>query len=1189
MPSQFSKYQNGVQPVTGMLETGANLANIYNSVGSSLADNITKYYEAKGKDEVVTGMGEQLTSTFAGYYDVLSKDPELKDYAETFIKPTLDSLSGLHSLNFNKKAGVVAGAQAKYQDMANSLNLYQKTKDMKLKRDINAGEDATKGSKMSGKQPAVARTRWNPYISGDENYNIFRTQLETARKDGFKGDDKEATYSWLQDVSDNTLNGTFEGLTPEQSERLRGPVQDQVYALQEKLSAELSGAEAYSGDIERSKQSARDMLGQNVDVSGAHTVVTNASGKPVAVKIPAPASDSNINRGPVARYVNTKRGLIRVEVNQEFPSDMIVAPTEPNKGMDLSALKGYVKGGSSTAAPAPAAVVAPAPAAVVAPEKVVAPAAVVAPAPAAVVAPEKVAPAPAATEPAPAPAKLPEPPSKTPAPAPAATASVPAATEDYDLSTRTYARSLGVPVAEFAQSVKDSGQPAYEYYRDLKKAAEEQGISVEEYYKGIHKPAEEEPAPAAKSTAPAGTPPPESAKPVAADAPPKGLPEPERAPIKFLKGREAHNARAQDLIEKGGSPRADGSVRYVVQEGDTPSRIAKKFGMSLKALQDIFNEEGKDWNKIKTGDTVPVGKPYDDSAGDTSGDEGSADYSEAATDASTESEPLTPEATEEARKAALAKAFTNEEKSRQTQIWGGSKKVLDYYKELQQDLLKEDPEKFDFNAWGQLKKTSELAGPLASGVTLAAQLIPIGRVVKGAQKGIQMTQAAEKLIANGRKFGIDPKKLDLLRKAKAEEVVDFFRGQTLKAGAEAFLIDLVGDIFDPNANDDGKYAGLSKDLVGKYEGGKGAEFSVQSHIEKTLDDIRQIRQYGLGIDREKLTATQKIKLGELLQAKITELQEVNTTAWEAGRTLIKKPYTFEEAKSAAMGAPKAAGGSGSLLPDVAPLMSEVQTTMGTKEVTQEYSAEEKKDRLKAFLMERYKDSEGRGYIPANFEAVYQALNPASQFKVFQTEIGPMYWDGSSIKPAPKQEAMSLEKIRESRRGMFGRQTEKGWIPEEVGVGTGVFLAGLFNRSDADLTKFDEMAVNNASGLAAIKGIKEVLNIPLHTIPYDKKRQEAFGRVQAYIAALKSAMRTDIVGVGTVSNFEQSMIAKVVPDPSDFWRLDAADWGRVYEIEKRLKNQLVNTGSMKGVSVLFKDANDEKDIESSIRSGNKRLK
>jgi hypothetical protein len=185
--------------------------------------------------------------------------------------------------------------------------------------------------------------------------------------------------------------------------------------------------------------------------------------------------------------------------------------------------------------------------------------------------------------------------------------------------------------------------------------------------------------------------------------------------------------------------------------------------------------------------------------------------------------------------------------------------------------------------------------------------------------------------------------------------------------------------------------------------------------------------------------------------------------------------------------------------------------------------------------------------------------------------------------------MTTQDIRESKRGVFGTQTEKGWVPEEIGEGTGVYMAGLFNRSDADLAKFDEMAQNNAQGLAAIRGIKEVLKIPLHSIPIGKKRAEAFGRVQVYIAALKAAMRTDIVGVGTVSNFEQAMIAKAVPDPSEFWRLDDADWGRIDEIEKRLKNQIINTGAMKGVTVLIKEPMIEKDVESALRAGNKRLK
>ena len=1173
MPSQFSKYTGGIQPIQGINEFGAQQAASIERTMGGLADQIGKYYDAKGRNEVVKGKGEQLAATFAGYYDVLIKDPELKDYAETFIKPTLDSLAGLHDLNFNKAAGVVAGAEAKYADMANSLNLYTKTRDMKLKRDVSAGLDATKGSKMSGKQPAVAKTRWNPYISGDENYNNFRTQLETARKDGFTGDDDAAVISWIDDVESNSLNGTFEGATPEQSEQLRGPTLDSIAALREKIYSErISGHETDPANIERSKQSARDLLGLNVDTSGAHTVVTNASGKPVAIKIPAPASaDPNINRGPVARYVNTRRGLVRVEVNQAFPSDMI-APVASASAATAPAPVAVVAPEKVVVAPA---VVAPAPA-VIAPEKVVtAPA----PAPAAVVAPEKVAPAPEKAV-APVPEKLPAPPSKKPEPAATASAA-PAAKEEYDLSTRTYAESMGVPVAEFAQAVKDSGLPAYEFFKELKKAAEEQGMSVEQYYKAINKPAEEADTP--KASAPAGTPPPPSAEAAAPAPAPEGLPEPKRAPIKFLKGREAHNARAQNLIEKGGTPRRDGSVRYAVQQGDNLSKIAKKFGMSQKALENILNEEGKDWNKIKIGDTIPVGKAYDAPYGDTSDDEGSAGYEVAEI---SEEEAMSPEKKEEARKATLAKEFTKEEQTKNNRVWGSSQRLLKYYESLAEDLKTDDPTKFDFNAWGQFKKTNAAAGAIGTGFDIASIIYPAGRIAKSVTAGGKILLDTEKVIAKAKKLGLDPKKIAALRGKDEAFVIREIQKEAVKAGlGSAFLNQIGNEIMD---NDDGDLAYLNETLIGKYDNGKGAEFSVSSHAEKTLDDIRQIRQYGMGFDREKLTASQKIQLGNLLQGKIKELSGVRDTAWEASNILGKKPLTYEEAEARAYGK-KPTVDTGSLLPDVAPLMGEVQTTMGTKDVTQEYSAEEKKDRLKAFLMERYKDSEGKSYIPSGFEGMYQALHPESQFKVFQTEIGPMYWDGNSIKPAPKQEAMTTDKIRESRRGMFGHQTEKGWMPEEVGVGTGVFLAGLFNRSDADLTKFDEMAVNNASGLAAIKGIKEVLKIRLHTIPYDKERQRAFGRVQVYIAALKAAMRTDIVGVGTVSNFEQTMIAKAVPDPSEFWRLDQADYGRIEEIEKRLKNQLINTGAMKGVSVLFKDVNDEKDVESSLRSGNNRLK
>jgi LysM repeat protein len=1185
--SSFQKYTDGIRPVTGMSEAGANIGRMYqqglSQLGVGLAEGLDKYYDSKAKNDIITGEGEQLAETLTGYYDVMSKDPEFQEYADSFIKPTLNTLQNLHELNFNKKAGVVAGAKARYQDMANSLNLYSKMKDAALKRNIAAGDAGVPTTKATGEKPAVAITRWNPYKSGIENYNDFKTQLQNARKAGFKGDDNAAIMEWLNSVEQDSMGGTFEGLSPEQSHDMQGFVVDQIYALRTRIEDEAAGLTLNPEIVERTETTAKSFFANNNTTLGPKAVVTDASGAVRSVTLPS--LDSKINRGPLARYVNTPRGLIRVEVNQAYPDD-ILGPT-PSSAAPAATAPAALPAPASVA-PATAPAPTPAPAALPAPAAVApTPAPAPAPAPAALPPPAAVAPAPTpvpapapapaaipppaavAPAPAPVPAALPAPASSAPAPAPAA---VPAKKETaktdedkYDLSTRTYARSMGVPVEELDKRIKETGLAPYEFYKQIREAAEKDGITPEQFYKGMY------------ATAEAALPPPASSD--SAPAAPDGLPAPEEKPVKIATLKD----KANRMLELGAVGSRDGTVRHIVEKGDTPSKIAKKFGMSQKALLDELAKEGKQWQDIKVGNTIPLMKVPEGGSSDSS-DEPEypvAQISEA--EAKGKLPPVSDAKKEENRKANLAKQFTAEEDKKLTMVWGGAERLGAYYRQLQANLETDEAELFDFNAWGQFKKTNAAADALETGALAASIFVPFTTAVKGlAAANTARTGAA----FNASRTGVSAAKAaNLLKTGEAAANAELITYGSKAIGQAAAMNVAKNALFEQDA--EGSLPYLSEEMVGSW--GDKTPYSVRGHAEKTLDEIREIRQYGLGISPEKLTATQRIKLSELLKERITQMSDLSKTTWETKQNLKKKPYTFEEAKAKAVGtasAPVANGG----MPEAPPLMGEVATTVGTKETSINYSPEERKERVKAYLMERYKDSEGRSYIPSGFDSIYNALHPEANFKIIDTPIGPMYWDGNSYKQAQATgKQMTTQDIRESKRGVFGTQTEKGWIPEEVGQGTGVYMAGLFNRSDADLGKFDEMAVNNASGLAAIRGIKAVLRIPLHTIPLDKKRQEAYGKVQVYIAALKAAMRTDIVGVGTVSNFEQAMIAKAVPDPSEFWRLDNADWGRIEEIEKRLKSQLINTGAMKGVTVMIQEPEAEKDVESALRAGNKRLK
>jgi len=1132
MASSFSQYQNGIQPVQGIIQAGAQIGQFSQSglqnFGNALANGIATYNENQGKADLVNAKAGQMAQQLQGYYGMLSKDPEYAKYADQILLPQIEKLKKIPELALPKKLGLLAGAEVAFNDFGNSIKMYDTMRANQLRRDIGQGETEMGNNRLVGQKPAIAKTKWNPNISGIENYNAFREQLSNARKAGFTGDDNDAIYNWLEDVKNNAADGAFEGLSPEQSYQIRGGVLDQIYALQEKLTAELSGATPYAGDVERSGMTTKDFL-------STKTVVTDASGKPVSINLPSPSKGidvlrfedgkitGRINRGSVARYVNTERGLIRVEVNQEYPSDMLpdsiptaVAPSAPAPVV--------VPPPPSASVPAPAPVPAALPPPPSAPAPVVTapvPAPVPAPAPVPVIPLPPPAPAPA---PAPAPVvrtpeALPPPPSKA---AEAKPTSKPAG--KTDISVQAYARSLGISEAEFTKAVKEYGVSAPEFYKQLQKDAESNGMSPEQWFKTINTP----------STADA-LPPPESS--ASAPAAPEGLPAPEP---KYVDPRsaEGQRARIQRRIEQGAYAGDDGNLRYDLEKGDTAAKVAKRFGLSLKKVEDLMKESGIDRNKSNVGDSIILGSSTIE--GEMTEEEAAGVLGDAGTTGT--AGPAGATAGLELKRSS---ASSPEEAALVREAWGA-------------DLRKHEKE-----IEASKRARSGLKGYLDS-------IIKGGKPYYGAETNMTggWTNDEDFLVPEFDKQFPDSFFWDF---TPATDRVEKGKRGTRPVEKDQFK---GGLHFDNNLKETEAYIDSWKTIL-------QIQKDTGTHSMWTGGRAGKLA-FG-----EPWGVTEKIKAKEALEARIKQLDASIPTLEKNYASLKKTPPSYGDVKAKVMGETVPAGAG---MADILPSMSEVQTTIGTREVTKDLTTEEKKTRLKSFLMERYKDSEGRSYIPSGFDAMYTALHPESAFKVIDTEIGPMFWDGNSFKQAQVSgKQMTTADVRESKRGIFGQQTEKGWIPEEVGQETGVFLAGLFNRSDADLTKFDEMAINNASGLAAIRGIKEVLKIPLHTIPIGKKRQEAYGRVQVYIAALKAAMRTDIVGVGTVSNFEQAMIAKAVPDPSEFWRLDDADWGRVYEIEKRLKNQLINTGAMKGVTVMFKEPEAEKNVEAALRTGNKNLK
>jgi hypothetical protein len=244
-----------------------------------------------------------------------------------------------------------------------------------------------------------------------------------------------------------------------------------------------------------------------------------------------------------------------------------------------------------------------------------------------------------------------------------------------------------------------------------------------------------------------------------------------------------------------------------------------------------------------------------------------------------------------------------------------------------------------------------------------------------------------------------------------------------------------------------------------------------------------------------------------------------------------------------------------------------------EDLKREIGVERKKELVKQFLMERYKDENGAAFLPFNFDGVFEQLVPEAQMKLMDTPVGPMYYDGKAWQQVKmgERKVMTPKERRDAMRGQFGVYDENTdtYQPTELLSGTGIKLGGLFTGTDAAYDKFVEEFRGANEALAAIKRLKEINNTFGSSL-----FPTLVGEAKVLVSRLNAALRYDIVGGGTISNYEQQLIADVVPRPQDLIRLKAADRARLDAIEASMRK--VMRAKSEGFGLRYIDSNADKE-------------
>jgi hypothetical protein len=76
----------------------------------------------------------------------------------------------------------------------------------------------------------------------------------------------------------------------------------------------------------------------------------------------------------------------------------------------------------------------------------------------------------------------------------------------------------------------------------------------------------------------------------------------------------------------------------------------------------------------------------------------------------------------------------------------------------------------------------------------------------------------------------------------------------------------------------------------------------------------------------------------------------------------------------------------------------------------------------------------------------------------------------------------------------------------------------------------------------------------------------WGKSKAKVAALVAQMRQELIGVGSVSDFEQKLLKDLVANPTDFFRLQSTVRSTYEELIDKLARSLVEDPQAYGLEV-----------------------
>ncbi len=263
------------------------------------------------------------------------------------------------------------------------------------------------------------------------------------------------------------------------------------------------------------------------------------------------------------------------------------------------------------------------------------------------------------------------------------------------------------------------------------------------------------------------------------------------------------------------------------------------------------------------------------------------------------------------------------------------------------------------------------------------------------------------------------------------------------------------------------------------------------------------------------------------------------------------------------------------------LTNQYNMALGTTTASVATSLESKRNDMKTFFQKKY------GYVPASFEESFKAIYPEANFKTMETPYGAFMYDGKDWKQIQMQQpkVASRKELAEEKAVSFGKLQSDSTIDVnefgELVPNSGVYVRGIFGGTPTEAFKFRTQMLEASNAKKAVGRLIEINDMVGESLPWNSK---VWGEAKALLPQIKAGLRTDIIGVGTVSNYEQQLIEEVVANPTLFWSLESSDRAKLAVIMDKISNRLAQEPANYGLEVKIA-GKPNAEIERRLKMGN----